>query len=179
MALFGQPPRKEEPPPPAPRVEPRAEPTPERPPLAPTPYAAPPRRAEEAPMATTAPKGSESILAAGLTIEGKIEGNGNIRVAGRFKGNVNVKGELLIEPGAAIDGEVRADTVLVGGEVRGHIISTSRVEFKESGTLIGDLKAGSLTVAAGSKMRGKVEFGWKEGEGEPAAGAEGGSGAAR
>jgi len=30
--------------------------------------------------------------------------------------------------------------------------------------LIGDLKAGSLTVAAGSKMRGKVEFGWKEGE---------------
>jgi hypothetical protein len=38
------------------------------------------------------------------------------------------------------------------------------VEFKETGTLIGDLKAGSLAVAAGSKMRGKVEFGWKEGE---------------
>ena len=59
---------------------------------------------------------------------------------------------------------MKADTVLVGGEVRGHLIANSRVEFKESGTLIGDLKAGSLTVAAGSKMRGKVEFGWKEGE---------------
>jgi hypothetical protein len=83
---------------------------------------------------------------------------------GRFKGNVNVKGELTIEPGASIDGEVKADSVLVGGEVRGHIACKSRVEFKESGTLIGDLKAGSLAVAAGSKMRGKVEFGWKEGE---------------
>jgi hypothetical protein len=31
--------------------------------------------------------------------------------------------------------------------------------------MIGDLKAGSLTVAAGSKMRGNVDFGWKEGEG--------------
>ena len=118
-------------------------------------------------MSTMNPKGSESILAAGLTIEGKIEGNGNIRVAGRFKGNVNVKGELTIEPGAYIDGEVKADTVFVGGEVRGHLVANSRVEFKESGTLVGDLKAGSLTVAAGSKMRGKVEFGWKEGEIEP------------
>jgi cytoskeletal protein CcmA (bactofilin family) len=124
---------------------------------------------------TTNPKGGESILAAGLTIEGKIEGNGNIRVSGRFKGNVNVKGELTIEPGASIDGEVKADTVFVGGEVRGHLVANSRVEFKESGTLVGDLKAGSLTVAAGSKMRGKVEFGWKEGEIEPTPPGEGGS----
>ncbi len=27
--------------------------------------------------------------------------------------------------------------------------------------LNGDLKAGSLTVAAGSRMRGQVEFGWE------------------
>ena len=38
--------------------------------------------------------------------------------------------------------------------------------FTESGTLIGDVKASSVVVSAGSKMRGKMEFGWKEGEGE-------------
>ena len=115
-------------------------------------------------MATTRPNLSESVVASGLTIEGKIEGEGNVRIAGRFKGNINVKGELTIEPGASIDGEVAADTVLVGGGVRGQLVAKSRVEFKESGTLIGDLKAGSLIVAAGSKMRGRAEFGWKEGE---------------
>ena len=126
---------------------------------------APVRGMEDSRPATTmTPKGSESILAAGLTIEGKIECSGNIRVAGRFQGNVKVTGELTIEPGASIDGEVTADTVHVGGEIRGLIVAASRVEFKESGVLIGDLKAGSLTVVAGSKMRGKVEFGWKEGE---------------
>ncbi len=107
---------------------------------------------------------SESVLASGLVIEGKIEGDGNVRVAGRFKGQVNVKGEVTVEPGASIDGELHADTVLVGGEVRGQIQASSRVELKDSGSLIGDLKAGTLTVAAGSKMRGKVEFGWKDGE---------------
>ena len=167
MALFGQQSRKDEPAPktePLPKPEPRIQPPP-APVIPPAPaVTATTRRIEEAPISMTTSKGSESILSAGLTIEGKIEGNGNIRVAGRFKGTVNVKGELTIEPGASIDGEVKADTVLVGGEVRGHLIANSGVEFKESGTLIGDLKAGSLTVAAGSKMRGKVEFGWKEGE---------------
>src|SRR6266540_418652 len=60
---------------------------------------------------------SESILAAGVTIEGKIEGNGHLRVAGRFKGNINVKGQFTIEAGASIDGKVKADTVLVVGEI--------------------------------------------------------------
>ena len=32
----------------------------------------------------------------------------------------------------------------------------------QTGVLNGDLKAGSLTVAAGSRMRGRAEFGWDE-----------------
>ena len=160
MALFAQTPRKDE------TLTTKPEPTKgdamQQSP-APTPPS-PVRRVEEPHVATVPGKPSESVLSAGLTIEGKIEGSGNVRVAGRFKGNINVKGEFTIESGASIDGEVRAETVFVGGEVRGQIIASSRVEFKESGTLVGDLKAGSLTVAAGSKMRGKVEFGWKEGE---------------
>jgi cytoskeletal protein CcmA (bactofilin family) len=114
------------------------------------------------PMSSMLSKTSESVLAAGITIEGKIEGSGNVRVAGRFKGHVTVKGELTIDAGASIEGEVKADTVLVAGEVLGQIIANNRVELRESGRLMGDLKAGSLTVAAGSKMCGQAEFGWKE-----------------
>lgn len=158
MALFTQTPRKDEP---GPQPEPKSGPPQEVGTFTPP---SPPRRAEEPPKVTAPVKLTESIMSSGLTIEGKIEGSGNVRVAGRFKGNVNVKGEFTVESGASVHGEVRADSVLVGGEVRGQIVATSRVEFKETGTLIGDLKAGSLAVAAGSKMRGKVEFGWKEGE---------------
>ena len=100
-----------------------------------------------------------SILAAGLTIEGKIECSGNIRVAGRFQGNVKVTGELTIEPGASIDGEVTADTVLVGGEVQGLIVAASRVEFKESGVLIGALKAG-LELGLWHGVRDDAETTW-------------------
>jgi cytoskeletal protein CcmA (bactofilin family) len=104
----------------------------------------------------------ESIIAAGLTIEGKIEGAGHVRIAGSFKGDINVQGNLTIEAGAHLTGGVRAQTVIIGGELEGNIDAASRVELLQSGILNGDLKAGSLTVAAGSRMRGRAEFGWDE-----------------
>lgn len=117
-----------------------------------------------APAARAAPatEAKESVLAAGLTIEGKIEGSGNVRVAGNFKGDVHVQGNLTIEQGAKITGSVRAHTVIVGGELEGNIDAATRVELLQTGVLNGDLKAGSLTVAAGSRMRGRAEFGWDE-----------------
>jgi cytoskeletal protein CcmA (bactofilin family) len=118
-------------------------------------YDAPPRRAPER-------EAKESVIAAELTIEGKIEGSGHIRIAGRFKGDVHVQGNLTIEAGAKLTGGVRASTVTIGGELEGNIDGATRVELLDSGVLNGDLKAGSLTVAAGSRMRGQVEFGWDE-----------------
>ncbi len=173
MAFFGQQPRKDDP-----LAKPESRRDPPRESGVSTPSGTV-RRMEDQVMGSMPAKPSESILSAGLTIEGKIEGNGNVRVSGRFKGNINVKGEFTIEQGASIEGQVNADAVLVGGEVRGQIVASSRVEFRESGVLIGDLKAGSLTVAAGSKMRGKVEFGWKEGEIEDTSILEGGHSALR
>ncbi|MGQ4583313.1 polymer-forming cytoskeletal protein [Lysobacter sp. F60174L2] len=102
----------------------------------------------------------ESLIAADLTIEGKIEGTGHVRIAGKFNGDVNVQGNLTIETGAKLTGGVRAQTVIIAGELEGNIESAQKVEVLASGALIGDVKAGSLTVAAGSRMRGQVEFGW-------------------
>jgi cytoskeletal protein CcmA (bactofilin family) len=114
------------------------------------------------PQAQARGDGKESLLAAGLTIEGKIEGSGHVRIAGNFKGDVNVQGNLTIEAGARVTGGVRANTVIIGGELEGNIDAASRVELLQTGILNGDLKAGSLTVAAGSRMRGRAEFGWDE-----------------
>src|SRR6185437_6552728 len=105
---------------------------------------------------------SESLIAPDITIEGKIEGEGHVRIAGNFKGDVNVRGDLTIEPGAKVTGSVRAEKVTIAGELIGNIESAAHVELQQSGALTGDLKAGSLSVAAGSRMRGQAEFGWDD-----------------
>ena len=105
---------------------------------------------------------AESLIAPDITIEGKIEGAGHVRIAGSFKGDVNVLGDLTIEPGAKVTGSVRAEKVTIAGELIGNIESAAHVELQQSGALTGDLKAGSLSVAAGSRMRGQAEFGWDD-----------------
>jgi cytoskeletal protein CcmA (bactofilin family) len=102
----------------------------------------------------------ESVIASDLTIEGKIVGSGHVRIAGRFKGDVAVDGNVTLDTGAHLEGQVKASVVVVGGELLGNIENAKRVELLEGGVISGDVKAGSLTVAAGSRMRGQVEFGW-------------------
>ncbi|HEU4464320.1 MAG TPA: polymer-forming cytoskeletal protein [Gemmatimonadota bacterium] len=125
-----------------------------------------PGPSQSAPVAArpTTPASMESVIAAALTIEGKIEGAGHVRLVGKFKGDVHVDGDLTIEPGAKVTGSVRAGTVVIGGELEGNIESASTVKLLETGVLNGDLKAGSLTVASGSRMRGQADFGWDEKE---------------
>jgi cytoskeletal protein CcmA (bactofilin family) len=146
---------------PVPAPEPR-EPTrydlPPKPELAPSPATPKPR------MDTTVAR-KESLIASDITIEGKIEGGGSIRIAGKFKGDVNVQGDLSIEPGAKLTGAVRADKVTIAGELEGNVEEASLVDLQHTGVLIGDVKAGSLTVAAGARLRGQAEFGWDDGKG--------------
>ena len=121
----------------------------------------PTRRAERAAPAAVG-SAKESLIAADVTIEGKIEGAGHVRIAGRFKGDVNVQGNVTIEQGAHVTGQIAAATVMVSGEVHGNIQASSRVELLETGVINGDVKAAVLTVAAGSRMRGNADFGWPE-----------------
>ncbi len=114
----------------------------------------------------------ESLIAADITIEGKIEGDGNVRIAGKFKGNANVQGDLTIEAGAKLTGGVRANKVTIAGELEGNVEEASVIDLLQTGIVIGDLKAGSLTVAAGARMLGHVEFGWDDDKG-PKAGKHG------
>lgn len=102
----------------------------------------------------------ESVFGVGVTIEGKIEGDTDVRITGKFKGDIHIKGDLVVEKGAHVTAKISAVNVTLGGEVHGNIIGSGQVKLLESGQMIGDLKASSLTVAAGSRMRGQMEFGW-------------------
>jgi cytoskeletal protein CcmA (bactofilin family) len=108
----------------------------------------------------------ETVIAQGLTFEGKIDGSGHVRISGRFKGDVHVDGTLTVDAGAHLAGAVRAGSVVVAGEIEGNIEGAQRVELHQTGVVNGDIAAGSLTVADGARMRGKAEFGWGDSGGK-------------
>lgn len=104
----------------------------------------------------------ESVITSGITIEGKISGKGSVRVAGKFKGDINVEGDLHIDSAAGVEGQVQAGEITINGTLQGNIDKAKHVELKQGSTVTGDIKAGSLSVTAGARMRGNVEFGFGE-----------------
>jgi len=60
---------------------------------------------------------------------------------------------------------VRADKVTIAGELEGNVEQASLVDLQQTGVVLGDIKAGTLTVAAGARLRGSAEFGWDDGKG--------------
>jgi cytoskeletal protein CcmA (bactofilin family) len=112
------------------------------------------------PKETVAKDRRNSVFGPGVTIEGKIEGDADVHIAGKFKGDIHIKGDFSVEKGAHVAAKIDAANVTIGGEVDGNIVASAQVKLLEGGQLIGDVKAATLTVAAGSRMRGNVEFGW-------------------
>lgn len=138
-------------------------------------------RPEPSPFASNAraeavASGKESLIGSDLVIEGKIEGAGSVRIAGKFKGDVVVQGDVVIESGARVTGSVRAGKVVVAGELEGSIEGAAHVDLQQSGMITGDVTAGSFSVASGARMRGQANFGWEDNAARPAERAEKSSG---
>ena len=113
-----------------------------------------------APRRSAQREAKESVVAAGITITGKIDGAGHVRIAGKFEGDIHIQGDLTIEQDAKVTGGIRAESVAIAGTIEGNVDHAAKVELLSTGVLEGDLKAGTLTVAPGSRMRGRVECGW-------------------
>lgn len=91
-----------------------------------------------------------------LVIKGEIVGEGDLDLAGRFEGVINVQGTVVIGDRAEVDADVTASTIVVGGKVRGNLSAAGRVEILPQGVLTGNLKSGSFSAADGASVKGEI-----------------------
>lgn len=91
-----------------------------------------------------------------LSIKGEIAGEGDLELAGRFEGVVNVQGTVVIGDRAEVDADITASTIIVGGKVRGNLSAAGRVEILPQGVLTGNLRSGSFTAADGASVKGEI-----------------------
>ena len=91
-----------------------------------------------------------------LSIKGEIAGEGDLNLAGRFEGTINVQGTVVIGDRAEVDADITASMIVVGGKVRGNLNAAGRVEILPQGVLTGSLKTGSFTAADGASVKGEI-----------------------
>ncbi len=96
-----------------------------------------------------------SIISPGVTVEGKLHSNGNVRIDGTIKGDVNVAGNVSVGESGEIEGAVNAENVTLGGKITGIINAKEKLVLETKAVLKGDIFTKILVVEAGAKFDGK------------------------
>jgi cytoskeletal protein CcmA (bactofilin family) len=99
-----------------------------------------------------------SVLGAGVIWQGSISGSGGVRIEGTFEGQVAMRGILVVgETGRVTCENIRANTVIVAGAVRGNIIA-QKVEIRATGRIWGDVVTVSFATEEGAFLRGQIRM---------------------
>jgi cytoskeletal protein CcmA (bactofilin family) len=90
-------------------------------------------------------------------IEGTLSGK-DARILGRFKGDIEIKGRLILGEGSVVEAKVLADTAEIAGEFKGEIVA-ERLVLLEKARVTGTFDARILSVREGAQMNGAVSAG--------------------
>lgn len=107
-----------------------------------------------------------SLVGEGTTFNGEINLDGLLRIDGDFTGSIHTPGTVLIGKNGRAESTIEAETVVVGGVVKGNIIAGEKVVILSTGMLIGNVAAPRLIVEEGVLLDGNCVIRTK-GSGQP------------
>ncbi|MEI6563766.1 MAG: polymer-forming cytoskeletal protein [bacterium] len=101
---------------------------------------------------------AKTIITDDVEITGSIKCTSSVKLAGKLNGDLSTTGDVSVEKGAAIKGNVIASSIVVQGMIKGNITAKERIELKGNARVSGDIKAKRLVVEEGVSLVGKSEI---------------------
>jgi len=98
-----------------------------------------------------------SIIGEGTRFKGEFDLNGLLRIDGDFTGVIRTKGKVLVGKNGRAECTLNAGTVVVGGVVRGEIISTEKVIILSTGLVLGNITTPRLIMEEGVIFNGSCK----------------------
>jgi cytoskeletal protein CcmA (bactofilin family) len=99
-----------------------------------------------------------AFFGAKLCVKGKVTGSGNLIVMGKLEGEIDLAGELVVAAPAVLNGEIRAVTLAVGGNVTGTLTAREKIHLEKSAEVNGRMITPRLSVADGATFNGETEM---------------------
>jgi cytoskeletal protein CcmA (bactofilin family) len=105
-----------------------------------------------------------NLISNGTDITGDIKSNGDIRIDGTLKGNLNTKGKVVIGPTGKVIGEVFCKNSEVSGVIEGKITVGQLLNLKASSKILGDIATSKLSIEPGALFTGYCKMSETENE---------------
>jgi cytoskeletal protein CcmA (bactofilin family) len=97
-------------------------------------------------------------IGAGSKVLGNLEGNGNIRVAGHFVGNIleaeGSKSTLVIDKEGVLTGDLHYSNLIVAGTIEGSITVDEQMVVHPSAVILGNIRYKSIDIHPDARVNG-------------------------
>jgi cytoskeletal protein CcmA (bactofilin family) len=103
--------------------------------------------------------GKINSIMEGTSIEGEIKSDSNIRIDGRVKGTINVRGRLIVGTSGLVEGDVTCQSSDIEGTVNGKITCQDLLSLKATAKLSGDIITKKLAIEPGAIFTGNCSMG--------------------
>ena len=101
-----------------------------------------------------------SLIAQGSRIEGNLKFTEGMRIDGEVVGNTSATAEqpsiLVISEAAFVQGELRADHVIINGRVHGNVHAKELLELQPQARIEGDVHYKALEMHRGATITGQL-----------------------
>lgn len=103
---------------------------------------------------------TEKVLDVDASMQGTLtfRDSVNLRINGRFEGNLNTKGNLMIGEHANVNADIIGEMVMIAGKVTGNIVALKELKLISPAVVVGDIKTPLLSVAEGSIFEGNCKM---------------------
>ena len=99
-----------------------------------------------------------SVVSAECYFQGTLSVQGSLRVDGTLEGNVDNAHHVVVGNEGKIVGDVSAEIVVCGGEIKGNICA-EMLEILGQASILGDIRAKKMIVEEGGRIDGKCVIG--------------------
>jgi len=99
---------------------------------------------------------SITLVAKTSQIEGVIKGAGEVRIEGAVKGKIDCSATVLVDPSGHVDGEIKAETVVIAGKVNGNVFGSQKIELTPTAVVEGDITSPRILIREGATFEGQV-----------------------
>ena len=103
-----------------------------------------------------------SVIDYGCEMEGRLTFVGTLIVNGKFNGELISSNTLIVGESGELEADVRAGTVILAGQISGHITARERVELRKSARIFGDIVSPILVLEEGVIFDGRCNMKGKD-----------------
>ncbi|NUM32657.1 MAG: polymer-forming cytoskeletal protein [Bacteroidetes bacterium] len=99
-----------------------------------------------------------NLVGEGTEITGNIISEGDIRIDGKVKGNVDTKSKMVLGTNGVIEGDVTANSGDISGKIKGNITIAEALYLKASGSVDGNITTSKMIVESGGEFNGNCRM---------------------